>query len=121
MEKGTQTETAAERHRSARRPAAPAKAIAKVERLVEGLPDVVRDRLVMACVGPARSVKPSSAVDPRGVDVVHGRLVQILALRATVELAERVEMVDVGRHRGRALGESARRRFPESPTATMRG
>ena len=44
-----------------------------------------------------------------------GELLQILALRAAVVLAERVDMIDVAQHRTRALGEPVRPRSPEIP------
>ena len=79
-------ETAAGRRRSTRGPAAPA-AEGKIEQLDERALDAGRNGLVMARVGPARSVQPGGAVDLREVDGVpsaRGKLLQILELRAPV-------------------------------------
>ena len=90
MENGARMETAAGRRCSTRRPAALATAEGKIEWLDECPPDAARDGLVMARVGPARSVQPGSAVDPREVDGVagaRGKLLQILELRAPAQHA----------------------------------
>ncbi len=88
-ERGARMEMAVGRRRSMRAPAAAA-AEGKIEWLDECPPDAARDGLVMARVGPARSVQPGSAVDPREVDGVagaRGKLLQILELRAPAQHA----------------------------------
>ena len=106
MERGTPMERVVGRRRSTREPAAPT-AEGKFERLDEGAADAADHGGVFACVGPARSVQPGGALDPREVDGVAGacgELLQILELRAPVAVAERVDMVDVAQHRTRTRG-----------------
>ena len=63
--------------------------------------DAAGHGLVIARVGPAQGVQPRGEVDQREADGVAGacgKLLQILELRALVDLAVRVDMVDVAQH-----------------------
>ena len=90
----------------------------KQDRLSERAADPARHGRMITHVGAARSCEPSEAVSPReikGIPGSHCKLLQKPELRPPVAIPERMDMVDVARHRSLAIGKVVRPAAPEMP------